>query len=248
MSELPVLIVGDVHGDLERLFTALKPYPPQEWRTIFLGDLVDGGPFGVGALRYARDRPNSTVLLGNHEVAMLRALRDPESIGGWLSVGGELHDLEELRKDPTLQAWLLDRPALLMLDDGTIVEHSDNDGYWELAGSGDPKVVNATIRELLAEPGREAELWAALSPRSIFKRPGRLQRWLERTGAERVVHGHTPHSAAKPEVYGGGRAINFDGGLSRFGRPRYRRLAPVQASVGPLGARGRGSLDLRPHG
>src|SRR5262249_22463631 len=73
-ERLPVLVVGDVHGDLERLFSGVKRYPPDAWRTIFLGDLVDGGPFGVGALRYAHDRPHSTVLLGNHEVLMLAAL------------------------------------------------------------------------------------------------------------------------------------------------------------------------------
>ena len=39
--DLPVLVVGDVHGDLERLFPALKPYPAAEWHTIVLGDLVD---------------------------------------------------------------------------------------------------------------------------------------------------------------------------------------------------------------
>jgi len=77
----PVLIVGDVHGDLERLFEALKPYPADAWRTVFVGDLVDYGLFGVGTLRFARDRPNTTVLLGNHEVAMMWALRDPERIG-----------------------------------------------------------------------------------------------------------------------------------------------------------------------
>src|ERR1700740_2056091 len=69
-DDLPVLIVGDVHGDLERLFQALKRYPADGWHTIFLGDLVDYGMFGVGALRYARDRPNSSVLIGNHEVAL----------------------------------------------------------------------------------------------------------------------------------------------------------------------------------
>ena len=53
------LIVGDVHGDLDRLFQALRPYPATEWQTLFLGDLVDGGAFGAGALRYARDRPSS---------------------------------------------------------------------------------------------------------------------------------------------------------------------------------------------
>src|SRR6266566_5179418 len=36
---MPVLIVGDVHGDIERLFAALKPYPADRWRTFFLGDL-----------------------------------------------------------------------------------------------------------------------------------------------------------------------------------------------------------------
>src|SRR5213078_3315625 len=55
-DDLPVLIVGDVHGDIERLFQALKPYPADEWHTIFLGDLVDYGMFGVGALRFAHDR------------------------------------------------------------------------------------------------------------------------------------------------------------------------------------------------
>ncbi|TMC82510.1 MAG: hypothetical protein E6J06_10825 [Chloroflexi bacterium] len=98
-DDLPVLIVGDVHGDIERLFAALKPYPATEWRTIFLGDLVDYGMFGVGVLRYARDRPNTEVLLGNHEVAMLWALRDPGRIGFWISIGGQRHDLDELRKD-----------------------------------------------------------------------------------------------------------------------------------------------------
>src|SRR3974390_1256499 len=118
-AELPVLIVGDAHGDLDRLFPALDPSPADRWRTIFLGDLVDYGVFGVGALRYARDRPNSIVLLGNHEVAMLWALRDPSRVGYWISIGGQRHDLEELSKDVSLQAWLYARPALVRLGGGT---------------------------------------------------------------------------------------------------------------------------------
>ena len=98
-ADLPVLIVGDVHGDIERLFAALKPYPATEWHTIFLGDLVDYGAYGVGCLRYARDRPNTDVILGNHEVAMLWALRDPTRIGFFITIGGQQHDLDELRSD-----------------------------------------------------------------------------------------------------------------------------------------------------
>ena len=118
-ADLPVLIVGDVHGDFERLAAALEPYPADRWRTIFLGDMVDYGMFGVGCLRFARDRKNSEVLMGNHEVAMLGALHDPSRVGFYISIGGQQHDLDELRKDEALQSWMKARPLLLKLGDGT---------------------------------------------------------------------------------------------------------------------------------
>jgi hypothetical protein len=60
-----------------------------------------------------------------------------------------------------------------------------------------------------------------------------LDRWLEVTGGSRVVFGHNPHNSTRPEVYHGGRAINFDGGFSRFHR-KYRRQSPPGATVAPL--------------
>ena len=232
--DLPVLIVGDVHGDLQRLFAALEPYPAERWHTIFLGDLVDYGPFGVGCLRFARDRINTDVLLGNHEVAMIGALRDPSRVGFYISIGGQQHDLEELRKDEPLQDWMRARPLLLKLEDGTIAQHCGNDDYRLLLGEGksDPVgEINANGR-LVLEAGDDHLLWDVMSGKSIFaSQPDRLDRWLELTGSRRAVYGHTPHHESKPAHYHGGRAINFDGGLARF---HYRRLAPLGASVGPL--------------
>ena len=236
MVNLPVLVVGDVHGDLERLFQALKPYPSTEWHTIFLGDLVDYGMFGVGALRYARDRANSTVILGNHEVAMLWALRDQARIGWWMGLGGQRHDLDELARDAPLQRWLRERPALLRLGDGTLVQHCGNDGYASLIEIDDPLPVdesNNKVRDLLAHEG-EAKLWDLLSGPNIFEtQPIRLDRWLEMTGARRVVFGHKPHGGPAPQHYHQGRAINFDGGLSR-GHRKHRRASPLGATVAPL--------------
>ncbi len=230
-SHLPVLIVGDVHGDLERLFAALEPYPADRWHTIFLGDLVDYGMFGVGSMRYARDRANTDMLLGNHEVAMLWALRDPGRIGFWMSVGGQHHDLEELRKDEPLQRWVRERPAVIKLRDGTIVQHCGSDVYFEL-GAGIEEMNQKTC-ELLADGG-EPELWNLLSSPNIFEsQPVRLERYLELTQCTRAVFGHKPHRSSRPAIYHGGKAINFDGGLSRTHR-LHQRGAPVTASVGPL--------------
>jgi len=236
VDELPVLIVGDVHGDLERLFQALKPYPAAEWHTVFLGDLVDYGMFGVGALRYARDRLNSSVLLGNHEVAMLWALRDPTRIGWWMSVGGQRHDLDELARDAPLQEWMRDRPALMKLGDDTLAQHCGNDAYGSLIEIEDPRpvdTINSRVRDLLGDQG-EARLWDLLSGPNIFEgQPMRLNRWLEITDGRRVVFGHKPHRGPVPRSSNEGRAINFDGGFSRSHR-KYRRASPMSATVAPL--------------
>jgi hypothetical protein len=235
-DDLPVLIVGDVHGDLERLFDALKPYPPERWRTIFLGDLVDYGPFGVGALRYARDRRNSIVILGNHEVAMLWALRDPLRIGFWMGIGGQQHDLDELARDVPLQEWMRLRPALVGLEDRTLVQHCGSDAYAILIekDESDPVVaVNRRVSEMLTNGG-EPGLWEMMSGRNIFAtQRERLDRWLEVTGSRRVVFGHNPHRGARPEIYHGGKAMNFDGAFSRNHR-LFRRASPLSATVAPL--------------
>src|SRR5258707_5415846 len=39
----PLLIVGDIQGDAERLELALAPYPEDEVDTVFLGDFFQGG-------------------------------------------------------------------------------------------------------------------------------------------------------------------------------------------------------------
>jgi len=233
-DDLPVLIVGDVHGDIERLFAALKPYPADGWRTIFLGDLVDFGAFGVGCLRFARDRKNSEVLLGNHEVAMLGALHDSSRVGFYISIGGQQHDLDELRKDESLQAWLKARPLMLKLGDGTLVQHCGNDDYRMLLGeeASDPVTAINTNGRLVLEGGDAHLLWDVMSAKGVFAtQPDRLERWLALTGSRRVVFGHTPHRELKPASYHGGKAINYDGGLSRA---HYRRATPLAASVGPL--------------
>src|SRR3989442_1023315 len=223
-DDLPDLIVGDVHGDIERLAAALQPYPASEWRTIFLGDLVDFGLVGGRCLRYARDRQNTDVILGNHEVAMLWALQDPTRIGFFISIGGHQHDLDELRADEPLQEWLKTRPLMIKLRDGTLVQHCSNDDYRMLLGNDESGAVNAinSKASLVLEAGDAHLLWEVMSGKGVFAtQPERLERWLQLTGCRRVVFGHTPHRNATPARYHGGKAINFDRGPTRWHGMKY---------------------------
>src|SRR5205809_546310 len=179
--------------------------------------------------------PNSTVLLGNHEVALLWALRDATRLGWWISIGGQRHDFDEIANDEPLQEWLRGRPALMKLSDGTLVQHCGHDGYtrWLEQDADAIESVNANVHGLLHSDG-EAELWDVLSAKNVFaQQPMRLREYLQATHCRRVLFGHTPHRSREPEVYHDGLAINFDGAFSRSHR-KHARMSPISASVAPL--------------
>lgn len=79
----PVAVIGDVHGQVDQLITILdrlRRLPDFESRWIvFIGDLVDRGPDPKGALDVICDlmleHPRTTVVCGNHELAMAGALQ-----------------------------------------------------------------------------------------------------------------------------------------------------------------------------
>ena len=230
----PVLIVGDVQGDVDRLTSALEAYPEDEVDTVFLGDFFQGGQPGAGggaaAARVARARRNSRAVLGNHDLFLLLVLERARGVAGalewqqtrsgssveelWLSRRGDWADLRAVADDPGLEAWLRDLPLMLLLDDGTLAQHTDDDRYAELgAGVED---VNMHARELLRVPGGVLQVLRYTVGRHAFDDRSRLERYLRHFGARRLVHGHTPHFADVPQVSHDGRIVGYDGRFSRF--------------------------------
>lgn len=229
----PVLIVGDVQGDVDRLIGALQPYPEDEVDTVFLGDFFQGGKPGAGggaaAARVARARRNSRAVLGNHDLFLLLVLERARGVAGalewqtrggssveelWLSRRGDWADLRAVADDPGLEAWLRDLPLMLLLDDGTLAQHTDDDRYAEVgAGVED---VNTHARELLRVPGGVLQVLRYTVGRHAFDDRSRLDRYLRHFGARRLVHGHTPHFADVPQVSHDGRVVGYDGRFSRF--------------------------------
>lgn len=84
----PLCVIGDVHGCLPLLERLLEQVPADH-RTILVGDYIDRGEHSAEVLRYLRERPDLTCLMGNHESMLLQFLQNPCAVGGrWLRNGG----------------------------------------------------------------------------------------------------------------------------------------------------------------
>lgn len=86
--EIPLCIIGDVHG----CFTLLKrmlTQVPQGARIVLTGDYIDRGQQSADVLRRLIADPSLTCLKGNHEDMLLRFLANPEREGPrWIRHGG----------------------------------------------------------------------------------------------------------------------------------------------------------------
>src|SRR5262245_22201687 len=87
-----LLAIGDIHGcsrALDALLEAVKL--TAEDRLIFLGDYVDRGPDSRGVVERVLALHASypvVALRGNHELMMLSARSNADSMQFWLAVGG----------------------------------------------------------------------------------------------------------------------------------------------------------------
>lgn len=97
----PALIyaIGDIHGcldqllDLEARIVADAAATAGEKWMVCLGDYIDRGPKSAQVIDHLMTPPHQgfrrICLRGNHETAMLDALRDPSVIEDWFRFGGD---------------------------------------------------------------------------------------------------------------------------------------------------------------
>lgn len=86
------IAVGDVHGCLAALNALLDAIQPDAADSlVFLGDYIDRGPHSRGVLDRLialGDVCHLIPLMGNHEDALLEAIRDSGNLRKWLTLGG----------------------------------------------------------------------------------------------------------------------------------------------------------------
>lgn len=73
-----VYVMSDVHGDWEK-YSAAMEIPSEDDTVIMLGDAIDRGYNGVQILLDFFSRPNTVMVMGNHEWFLYNYLRDPKN-------------------------------------------------------------------------------------------------------------------------------------------------------------------------
>jgi len=188
-----IYAIGDVHGRLDLMTHLLARIRaddlargPAETHVIFLGDLIDRGPHSAQILDHvSKGLPGFAtyhLLMGNHEEAMLRALRgEADAAMGWLQFGGA----------ETLESYGVPESALDPADPGSVPRwrrHVPLDhlrlltGFQDSISFGDYFFVHAGVRPDVP----------------LHKQNGSDLRWIRKKFLESrryhgamVVHGHT---------------------------------------------------------
>jgi hypothetical protein len=220
-STQPLYLIGDIHGQLDRLIELLGGAglidERLQWsggaaHAWFMGDFFDRGPCGIEAVdlvmrlqtEAAAVDGRVAALLGNHEPLILAAHRFGEtrtSWGGtflwnWRRNGG--NDEELARLTPTHIEWLASLPAMARVGDDLLI-HADSTFYSSYGATIDE--VNRALGGLLH--GDDAGAWDRLlgqfSERKEFvdddpDGSARAAQFLRDFGGSRIIHGHTPIS------------------------------------------------------
>lgn len=258
-------VVGDVHGQiaaLSRLLEAMVVEGETAGSLTSLGDLIHRGPDSLGCLTlFAGDLPGFTetnLLLGNHEVMLIRALRrSRQTFADWTFNGGNSLLDQFATRASTLKS-LADDLALAIA--GRVGHAGDLEmGRFRLARlltagtirrTGNLCLVHAGIDPTVpidnlaawADPRRSIEeIWSRRSLPVLID-PGCLERDEPPACGLIVVHGHVPEHGwtARPAI-GHHRRKGHRLGLDGF-------YGPGGAVVGAEIADGRYRIYRAAHG
>lgn len=255
------IVIGDVHGlldELRRLIDTLRLEGSD--RVVFLGDLVDKGPYGPEVVRYVRES-GWECLLGNHEEVALRWLRheerravDPKYINP-MARGPELTS-EWLRLSQEDVAWLRSLPVVADLGGGMLAVHAGFMPRVPVANQDRNHILR--LRWVDDKTGKHVSM--DKSPDGI-QVPEGTSPWMEVwDGPQGVVYGHVVHTLDVPRVDirpGGARAWCYGidtGGVhggrltalvlrdGAFNAPEIVQVRANRVYV-PMGLHGNGKTD-----
>lgn len=211
-----IYAVGDVHGCaelLDRVLTGIEAdlakRPVSRSIHVFLGDYIDRGPASAAAvdrLIAYRERHESVLLKGNHEILLVQFLADPSRLEKWRHFGG----LQTLMSYGLKPSWKADEPE--RHDLATTLKRKMPKGHKDFFAAlktsfscGDFFFAHAGVRPGIPLAAQSEVDLAWIRDEFLLH---------ERDFGKLVVHGHTP--VQEPEIRS--NRINIDTGAYMTGR------------------------------
>ncbi|MPM00595.1 Serine/threonine-protein phosphatase 2 [bioreactor metagenome] len=119
--------MSDIHGEFYKYKKMLEKIEFSDADTLYiLGDVIDRGKYSMRTLLHIMRRPNIKMLLGNHEIMMMRSMQR-SYFNCWMGNGGygTLHQFEELSEATRkkIDKYLAALPLTIELD-GYILVHA----------------------------------------------------------------------------------------------------------------------------
>lgn len=83
-----VIVIGDCHG-CYKTTVALIDQLPKDIHICFVGDIIDRGPDSRKLIEFVKNRPDTYMVMGNHERMMLNSKIDRHCCDIWMMNGGQ---------------------------------------------------------------------------------------------------------------------------------------------------------------
>ncbi|RLG47848.1 MAG: hypothetical protein DRO06_02225 [Thermoproteota archaeon] len=201
----PALVVGDTHGDLKSSMLAWRALREREI-IVFLGDLVDRGPYQVENLLAVL----SMKLLYPDRVYILRGNHETPSMNMYYGFAAASHRYGPVFLEGAHRVFG-ELPLAAVLDGYVLLHGGVPEGLWNVRelskrGKGGIEPRDPVIIQLLWNDPREHLDWFAESPRGpgikLFGRMA-LSKFLEDSEADALVRAHEFYPEGVKEMFSG---------------------------------------------
>lgn len=233
----PIMVIGDVHGNINELDELLAKAKEVDAHILFLGDIVDYGFYNIITLNTVYDlvrQGKAHMIWGNHERKFDRWINADfgNTFKGQVTAGLAVTVNE-------INAALLDNPGY---KDELLAR-------WRLLASHARQCYNLGDQYLLTHGAATPEMWEMGNNHSLFGQhenmayfgevdakqpmlstgmPNRVYNWIDNVPKDKtVIVGHDPRNKVEPMVVVnsvGGKAIFLDTGSSKGGKLSYMMI------------------------
>lgn len=200
--EKVTVVVGDVHGCIEELDELLKTiqYNKDQMRLVFVGDLVDRGPYSLACVRRVREL-GVECIMGNHEEKHLRWHKHEKN----REATGKANPMKPMAEKDRLAnegmtdedwTWLKALPVKLSLGHDWWAVHAGCEPRYTLQKQNNSQIMRVRYVD-------ERGIGRALNP--DLSQPENTQYWdMQWNGPESIIYGHCVHDLNHPRVMNNG--------------------------------------------